>query len=397
MNLVGILFEAGKQRFQKVHTDAAARIADTSQTTGVRQLVHVSAIGADIKSDALYAQTKGLGEAAVKKAFPGATILRPSVVFGPEDGFFNLFAGMSRLAPALPVFGCPAWPKVSVFSDKGLINFDFYGDGGTKFQPVYVGDVADAVIAAFRSPETAGKVYELGGPTVYSSKELMALMLRTTGRRRLLLPLPFWLLTTIGFFMEALPKPFITRDQVKLLRRDNVVARRAKKLQDLGIAPTAAESVLPTYLARFEFPGAIALISLRWSHRDWGINFFRDVIVLSIIFISSSTYKCGENLAQIPEGRQSIISPVKSARHAEPLAPSSAGETSGDQACPVRELLTDCTALFTRVFGNIVNNGCINSPETHSFSALGSARAGYGIPSHQINVRPRNLRFNEFL
>ena len=139
-----------------------------------------------------------------------------------------------------------------MFSDNGLISVDFYGDGGTKFQPVYVGDVADAVMTALRSPETAGKVYELGGPTVYSSKELMALMLRTIGRRRLLLPLPFWLLTTMGFFMEALPKPLITRDQVKLLRRDNVVARRAKKLHDLGIESTAAEAVLPTYLARFK-------------------------------------------------------------------------------------------------------------------------------------------------
>ena len=252
VNLVGILFEARKQRFQSVHTDAAASIADASQTAGLRQLVHVSAIGADTKSDSLYAQTKGLGEAAVKRAFPGVTILRPSIVFGPEDGFFNLFAGISGLAPALPVFGCPAWPKLSVFSDKGLINFDFYGDGGTKFQPVYVGDVADAVMTALRSPETAGKVFELGGPTVYTSKELMVLMLQTIGRRRLLLPLPFWLLTIMGFFMEALPRPLITRDQVKLLRRDNVVARRAKKLQDLGITPTAAEAVLPTYLARFK-------------------------------------------------------------------------------------------------------------------------------------------------
>ncbi len=254
VNLVGILFEAGKQRFQQVHTDAAASIADTSKTAGVRDLVHVSAIGADVKSDALYAKTKGLGEVAVKKAFSGVTILRPSIVFGPEDGFFNLFAGMSRLAPVLPVFGCPAWPKVSVFSDKGLIDVDFYGDGGTKFQPVYVGDVADAVMKALESHETAGKVYELGGPNVYSSEELMALMLRIIGRRRILLPIPFWVLNIMGFFMEALPKPFITRDQVKLLRRDNVVSRRAKKLQDLGIAPTAAESVLPTYLARFRIP-----------------------------------------------------------------------------------------------------------------------------------------------
>ena len=248
VNLVGILFEARKQRFQSVHTDAAASIADASQTAGLRQLVHVSAIGADTKSDSLYAQTKGLGEAAVKRAFPGVTILRPSIVFGPEDGFFNLFAGISGLAPALPVFGCPAWPKLSVFSDKGLINFDFYGDGGTKFQPVYVGDVADAVMTALRSPET--EVRSLS--PVAHQQRAHGSYAQTIGRRRLLLPLPFWLLTIMGFFMEALPRPLITRDQVKLLRRDNVVARRAKKLQDLGITPTAAEAVLPTYLARFK-------------------------------------------------------------------------------------------------------------------------------------------------
>ena len=254
VNLVGILFEAGNQRFRELHTDAAANIADASGAAGVRELVHVSAIGADPKSDSVYAQTKGLGEAAVKKAFAGVTILRPSIVFGPEDSFFNQFAGMSRLLPALPVFGCPAWPKVSVFSNHGLIDVNLFGEGGTKFQPVYVGDVADAVMAALRLPEAAGKVYELGGPTIYSSKELMALVLRVIGRRRVLLPIPFWLLTAMGFFMEALPKPLITRDQVKLLRRDNVVARRAKKLVDLGISPTAAEAVLPNYLARFRIP-----------------------------------------------------------------------------------------------------------------------------------------------
>jgi len=254
VNLVGILHESGKQTFERLHTEAAKNIASASTAAGVKSLVQLSAIGADSGSASDYARSKGDGEAAVKKAFKGATILRPSIVFGPEDGFFNLFAGVSRLSMVLPVFGCPAFPKLSLFSDKGPVHVDCYGDGGTKFQPVYVGDVADAVLAALESPEAAGKTYELGGPTVYSSKELMDLMLDTIGRRRILMPVPFWILTMMGFFLELLPKPFITRDQVKLLRRDNVVGKRAKKLKDLGISATAAEAILPSYLSRFRVP-----------------------------------------------------------------------------------------------------------------------------------------------
>ncbi len=254
VNLVGILYESGKQTFDRLHADAAKNIAAASKDAGVQKLVHLSAIGADATSESDYARTKGEGEAAVKKSFSGAIILRPSIVFGPEDGFFNLFAGVSRLSLALPVFGCPAFPKLSFFSGKGPIYMDFYGDGGTKFQPVFVGDVADAVVAALASPDAADKAYELGGPTVYSSKELMELLLKTIGRRRMLVPVPFWILTMMGFFIEFLPKPFITRDQVKLLRRDNVAGKRVKKLKDLGVTPTAAEAILPTYLARFRVP-----------------------------------------------------------------------------------------------------------------------------------------------
>ena len=254
VNLVGILYESGKQTFDRLHADAAKNIAVASKVAGVQKLVHLSAIGADATSESDYARTKGEGEAAVKKSFSGAIILRPSIVFGPEDGFFNLFAGVSRLSLALPVFGCPAFPKLSFFSGKGPIYMDFYGDGGTKFQPVFVGDVADAVVAALASPDATAKAYELGGPTVYSSKELMELLLKTIGRRRILVPVPFWILTMMGFFIEFLPKPFITRDQVKLLRRDNVVGKRVRKLKDLGVTPTAAEAILPTYLARFRAP-----------------------------------------------------------------------------------------------------------------------------------------------
>ena len=251
VNLVGILFERGKQGFHRLHTEAAASIASASKAAGVSRLVHVSAIGADPDSASVYAKTKGEGEMEVRRAFADATILRPSIVFGPEDGFFNLFAGISSLSPAIPVFGCPALPKISFFSNQGLVHLDFYGAGGTKFQPVYVGDVADAILTVLGSSAKVGAIYELGGPTVYSSKELMELLLKTIERRRILVPVPFWVLATMGFFVERLPKPFITRDQVKQLRRDNVVGKRVKNFKNLGISPTAAEAVLPSYLARF--------------------------------------------------------------------------------------------------------------------------------------------------
>jgi len=257
VNLVGILFEFGRATFEKIHVDGAANVAAAAKAAGVRSLVHVSAIGASEESPALYGRTKAAGEAAVKQAFPEAVIVRPSVVFGPEDNFFNLFAGLSRLTPALPVFGCPLWPEIKLFPDGGLVDIDLYGDGGTKFQPVFAGDVAEAIktiLSDTSTPAAAGRTYELGGPTVYSFKEIMELILDVTGRKRFLFPMPFGLAAFYAWFLEFWPKPVLTRDQVKLLTRDNVVSKGMPGFKDLGIDPVAAEAVLPAYLNRFRTP-----------------------------------------------------------------------------------------------------------------------------------------------
>jgi len=192
----------------------------------VRRLVHVSAIGADPQSPSEYGRSKAAGEFAVRRWFPDATVLRPSIVFGPGDGFFNRFARMARIAPALPLIG----------------------GGRTRFQPVYVGDVAEAVVRALERPEAIGKTFELGGPRVASFRELMELMLAELGRRRLLVPLPFGLARLQATFLEFLPVPPLTRDQVTMLERDNVCSGTAPGLADLGIAPTAMEAVIPSYL-----------------------------------------------------------------------------------------------------------------------------------------------------
>jgi NADH dehydrogenase len=238
INLVGILYESGKQTFDAVHYEGAKRIAEAAKAAGAKQMVHISAIGASTKARSDYARSKGAGEEAVRKAFKSAVILRPSIVFGPEDDFFNRFAAMARISPVLPLIG----------------------GGETKFQPVYVPDVADAVSAVLREPEAAGQTYELGGPKVYSFKELMRLLLDAIGRRRLLLPLPFPLARLqAGVFELAtllpLPvAPLLTRDQVTLLESDNVVGKKAKTLADLGIEPHSVEVIIPTYLDRYR-PG----------------------------------------------------------------------------------------------------------------------------------------------
>jgi len=257
VNLVGILYESGRRTFERIHAEGAATVARAAKAAGVGSLVQVSAIGAAAGSPSAYARTKAAGEAAVKATFPGAVILRPSVVFGPEDNFFNMFAGLARLSPVLPVFGCPTVPKVKLFPEGGLIEVDLYGSGGTRFQPVYVGDVADAIVKALAEPKCRGKTYELGGPVIYSFKELMDLLLSEIGRKRFLLPLPFALATVEAFFLEMWPKPLLTRDQVTLLKRDNVVAPGALGFKDLGIAPKPAEAILPTYLHRFRPPSRL--------------------------------------------------------------------------------------------------------------------------------------------
>lgn len=227
INLIGILAPGRGNGFDAVQHQAAARIARAAKAAGARTFVQMSAIGADPASDSAYAASKGAGEAAVRMAFPDAVILRPSIVFGPGDGFFQRFGRMARLLPFLPLIG----------------------GGHTRFQPVYAGDVADAVMAALTDPACAGRTYELGGPRAYSFRELLEYICRQAGvPGRWLLPLPFPIATIQAAFMELLPGKPLTRDQVRLLKRDNVVSGTLPGLADLGIVPTAVELVVPTYL-----------------------------------------------------------------------------------------------------------------------------------------------------
>ena len=233
VNCVGILRESGSQTFDRVHHTGPGRLARLAREAGIERFVHISAIGADPRSSSAYARTKAAGEAAVRDAFPTVTILRPSVVFGAEDQFFNRFAAMATISPILPLIG----------------------GGHTRFQPVYVGDVADAVLKCLDDPTTAGRTYELGGPKVYTFRELIELMLGEIRRKRLLVDLPFGLAAIQARLMSLLPNPPLTPDQVELLKRDNVVSSGALTLAALGIAPTAVEGVLPSYLDRFRRGG----------------------------------------------------------------------------------------------------------------------------------------------
>jgi NADH dehydrogenase len=233
VNLVGILQESGRQRFNALHAEAAGMIAATAKNSGAASLLHVSAIGADVNSTALYAHTKAEGEARVREAFPGAVILRPSIVFGVEDNFFNRFAALARVAPFLPLIG----------------------GGKTRFQPVYVGDVAKAVEHCLMDGDARGRVYELGGPGIFSFRELMEIVFRETGRRRRLVPLPFPVAELMGRILQALPNAPLTADQVRLLKTDTVVSDGARGFADLGIEPEPLEAILPTYLWRFRREG----------------------------------------------------------------------------------------------------------------------------------------------
>ena len=248
VNLVGILYESRKQRFDAVQTTGADTIAKAARAAGCGRLVHLSALGAASLSPSRYARSKAAGEEAVRAAFPDAVILRPSVLFGPQDGFFNRFAAMAQFSPFLPVFGCP-FPRLN----HGKLNL--YGSGGTKFQPVYVGDVADAVLKGLEDEATKGKTYELGGPRVYSFLEIMRMVMAETDRCRLIVPVPFWVGSILALFSELWPVPPITRDQIRLLKADNVVSGKLPTLRDLGIEPTAAEVIVPTYLDVFRKGG----------------------------------------------------------------------------------------------------------------------------------------------
>ncbi|HEX3973481.1 MAG TPA: complex I NDUFA9 subunit family protein [Stellaceae bacterium] len=229
VNLVGILYESGKQRFDLAHHRGAGQLATLAKSAGVKRFVQISALSADPNSSASYARSKAAGEAAVRAAFPSATILRPSLVFGPEDNFFNRFAAMARVSPVLPLIG----------------------GGATKFQPVYVGDVAAAVSAALSRDDAEGKTYALAGPAIFSLRQLFEMILQVTARKRLLMSVPFGVASLEACVLEWLPNPLLTRDQVRMLRHDSVATSGMPGLAELGITPTALELILPTYLDRF--------------------------------------------------------------------------------------------------------------------------------------------------
>jgi NADH dehydrogenase len=243
VNLVGVLYETGRQGFEPVHVLGARNIAEVAATAGVVRFVHVSAIGADAEAASRYARSKAAGEAAVREQAPTATILRPSIVFGPGDGFFNMFGQLASLSPMLPLIG----------------------GGATRFQPVFVGDVGAAIAASVTDPASQGRTFELGGPAVYSFRQLLELVCRETGRSPLLLPLGFPLARLIGLGGDVmatlgLPPP-LTTDQVELLKQDNVAAAGAAGLAELGVTATALEPILPTYLYRYRRGGQYAGVS----------------------------------------------------------------------------------------------------------------------------------------
>ncbi|MGH6957024.1 MAG: complex I NDUFA9 subunit family protein, partial [Caulobacteraceae bacterium] len=246
---VGTLFESGRQDFANLQAAGPRLAAEGAARRGIETFVLVSAIGADPSSASRYARTKAEGEAAVRAALPDAVILRPSVVFGPEDRFFNRFAAMAVRSPALPLIG----------------------GGATRMQPVFVADVARAVAAALGEPDAAGATFELGGPNIYSFRELMEFTLKEIGRRRLLVPVPFGVARAIGAVgdlaaalrapLPMIPEPPLTSDQVELLRRDNVVAAGAAGLAELGVPAAALEPIAPTYLYRYRKGGQYADLS----------------------------------------------------------------------------------------------------------------------------------------
>ena len=236
INLVGILFERGRQRFETIQTQGAEQVAQAARTHGAR-MVHVSAIGADENSSSGYARSKAEGERLVLAAQPDAVIMRPSILFGPEDDFFNRFAALTRFSPALPLIG----------------------GGHTRFQPLFVGDIAAAITDAVDGKARPGTIYELGGPAVHTFRQLMEFVLATVERKRMLVPLPFGVAKLYAQFLQFLPKPLLTPDQVDLLRTDNVVSDAAKAegrtIGSFGIEPEPMEAIVPTYLVRFRKTG----------------------------------------------------------------------------------------------------------------------------------------------
>jgi uncharacterized protein YbjT (DUF2867 family) len=239
VNLVGLLYETGRQGFQAVHVMGAKTVAEAAKAAGAERLIQMSALGADENSASKYARTKAEGEAAARAAFPGAIVVRPSVVFGQDDDFFNKFAKLASISPVLPLIG----------------------GGHTRFQPVSAGDVGKAIAALIDAPGAEGRTYELAGPATLTFRQILEILLAETEQRRALLPVPFaiaGLLGKAGDLVAGIIPPPVTSDQVELLKTDNVVSGAQPGLAELGITPTALDSVLPTYLYRYRKGGQYA-------------------------------------------------------------------------------------------------------------------------------------------
>jgi uncharacterized protein YbjT (DUF2867 family) len=243
INAVAVLHESGRQRFESLHVEGARTVARVAAAVGARRFLHISALGASLDATSAYGRSKAAGETAVREQIAAAIIVRPSVIFGQDDSFFNRFASMATISPVLPLIG----------------------GGATRFQPVFVGDVAAGVVAALADEATFGRTYEFGGPSVHSFKDLMRILLKEIGRTRLLLPIPFAAARILGVSGDmmasvGLPPP-ITSDQVESLRDDNVVAPGAPCLADLGVVTTPLHAIIPTYLYRYRKGGQYAEMS----------------------------------------------------------------------------------------------------------------------------------------
>ena len=233
INLVGILYETGKQKFNHIHSRFPHLLSNLCNEQGIKNLVHISALGVKEKHNSLYMQSKLEGEKNIQDTFKPSVILRPSVVFGPEDKFFNTFASLAQFSPALPLVG----------------------GGKTKFAPIYVGDVAKAIVKALELNNSEPKIYELGGPENYSFKELMEILLTEIKKKRFLIPIPFGFAKFQSYFLQMLPNPLLTPDQVELLKHHNIVSGDHPTLKDLGITGTPIQSILPKYIYRFREGG----------------------------------------------------------------------------------------------------------------------------------------------
>ena len=233
INLVGILYETRKQKFNQIHAKFPYMLANLSNEFGIRNLVHVSALGVKEKSVSKYMQSKLEGEKNIQEIFKSSVILRPSVCFGPEDKFFNTFASIAQFSPFLPLIG----------------------GGKTKFEPIYVGDVGKAIVKALELNNLEPKIYELGGPESYSFKELMEILLKEIKKKRFLLPIPFGVAKFQSYFLQMFPKPILTADQIELLKQNNIISGKFPLLKDLGISGTPIQSILPKYIYRFREGG----------------------------------------------------------------------------------------------------------------------------------------------